>query len=277
MARLEDLSPQVFKKALEIYFEKAYPNISKKIPLSDLPDDVPLEEVLKMFEKEKGGDGERPVTRYSLQLGNVNYPYMKLVFQEHSYPGEYCFVVDTHDGGEIDPRALDFDVWVLLKEMNMKLKREIERAWKEAGIPTQETPEVQEIEEESKGGSDRKGVRIIVGDDEKFYTETVKQVLLSEGYDVKVFNTGKQALAEVRGNPPDLLILDMEMPDIPGMEVIKALREDPRLAKVPVLLMTAGKIKEEQKEQASGFLSKPFLNDVLLKVVKHLLKEGRNH
>ncbi len=267
--KLEDLTVDLLKKAVEIYNQKAYPGASGKKKVVDLPPGASLEEILEFFEERPSGKGEG-LRRFAVALGNINYPRMKLVFQEHLFPGEFCFVVDTHDDMEMPPNAPDYDAWLAVKQRNRRLKREIEDAWEREGIPTQRRLLEWAREREVRADPSR-GKRILVADDEESLAEATVKRLVKHGYEAWAVYDGEAALEEARGARPDLLIIDNEMPKLSGMEVIGKLREDQATRSLPVLLMTGGPISLSEKEQASGFLCKPFSEDLLLSVVRHLL------
>jgi two-component system phosphate regulon response regulator PhoB len=103
---------------------------------------------------------------------------------------------------------------------------------------------------------------ILVVDDEPDLLELVRFNLSQAGYDVAVAATGTDALAGMRRRPPDLLVLDWMLPDLPGTEVLKRLRADETLRGVPVLMLTA---KGEEVDRVVGlelgaddYVTKPF-------------------
>lgn len=103
---------------------------------------------------------------------------------------------------------------------------------------------------------------IYVVDDEKDVTWAVERSLTREGHQVVVANSGFQALELMRRRRPDLIVLDIVMPGMDGLEVCKRVRSDPTLASVPILFLTA---KGEVEDRIEGFetgcddyLSKPF-------------------
>lgn len=79
---------------------------------------------------------------------------------------------------------------------------------------------------------------ILVVDDEKDILELLKYNLEKEGYKVLTAHNGREALKVVR-QKPDLVILDIMMPELDGWEVCKAIRKDPSTAKIPVVFLTA--------------------------------------
>src|SRR2546423_5205132 len=78
--------------------------------------------------------------------------------------------------------------------------------------------------------------RILGGDDDPMVASTVQRVLRPEGYDIEVALGGAQALEQARAHPPDLVVLDLMMPGIDGLEVCRQLRTGGNL---PILMLTA--------------------------------------
>ncbi|HEX2988565.1 MAG TPA: response regulator transcription factor [Chloroflexota bacterium] len=116
--------------------------------------------------------------------------------------------------------------------------------------------------------------RILVVDDDPGVTSVLKRGLGYEGYEVVVAGSGREALDLARGNPPDLVILDIMMPGMDGLEVTRRLRAVD--GKLPILLLTA---KDAPADQVTGFetgaddyVVKPFVFEVLLARVRALLR-----
>mgnify|MGYP006300887419 CR=1 FL=1 len=268
--RLERLTPELLQRVTAIYFEHAYPGHTRRLADLGIPAEGSPRELLACFTDETPAREQGAVRRYIMRLGNVNYPFMKLVFQEHLFPGEFCFVVDTHDDIEVPRNAPDFDAWLKLKELNRRLKRRIEEAWEAEGIPTQRL--LQNLASGRKQGkAEGRGEEILVADDEEEVARAMVGLLQAEGFRARAVFDGRRALEEVKRRPPDLLVLDYEMPELSGIEVIELLQEKEKTAGLPVLLMTGGPITLSEKHQANGFLCKPFSEDVLLDLVHHLL------
>jgi len=102
------------------------------------------------------------------------------------------------------------------------------------------------------------------------------EAILSKYYSLKLFNESKQALDYAFANPPDLILLDIMMPDIDGFETCRRLKADPRLVDVPVIFITS-KNEDEYEEQgfsvgASDFIHKPINAPIVLARVKTHLK-----
>jgi adenylate cyclase len=122
----------------------------------------------------------------------------------------------------------------------------------------------------------RDPARILVVDDIADNVEILRMRLTSLGYEVVVAEDGEQALARVRETPPDLILLDIMMPKIDGLEVVKRLKADPSLPFIPVILVTA---KASPKEVVAGldaggddYLTKPIDHGALVARVRAMLR-----
>jgi len=118
--------------------------------------------------------------------------------------------------------------------------------------------------------------KILIVDDEKDFVRIVKQTLVSGGYQVLTAGDGKEAIEKVRNEAPDLMILDINMPDMDGYEVCKKLRQDPVYRRLPIIMLTVRKdVKDQVKGMELGsdeYITKPFNPEELLIRVKKLLK-----
>jgi phosphate regulon transcriptional regulator PhoB len=106
------------------------------------------------------------------------------------------------------------------------------------------------------------GQRILVVDDEPDLLELVRVNLSQAGFEVETADTGRQALERLRRASPDLLILDLMLPDLSGTEVCRHVRSDPTLAELPVIMLTA---KADEVDRVVGlelgaddYVTKPF-------------------
>ncbi|MBD2080433.1 response regulator [Leptolyngbya sp. FACHB-17] len=103
----------------------------------------------------------------------------------------------------------------------------------------------------------------------------MQTVLEAEGYGIELANGGQSALAKVEAAVPDLILLDVMMPDMNGYEVVQRIRRKPELSSIPILLVTAheqAKVIEGLEAGANGFICKPIDFDKLLMQVKALLQ-----
>ena len=81
--------------------------------------------------------------------------------------------------------------------------------------------------------------KILLVDDDPDFVEATKIVLESAPYQVEVAYNGTEALAKVHEEKPDLISLDIIMPEQDGFKVCKALNEDPELSKIPIIMLTS--------------------------------------
>lgn len=117
---------------------------------------------------------------------------------------------------------------------------------------------------------------ILVVDDEEDIRELVELNLAQEGYRISTCETGEQALTMVRANTPDLIVLDLMLPGIDGLEVCKRLKTDPATRQIPVVMLTA---KGEESDIVAGlelgaddYITKPFSGKVLAARVRRVLR-----
>ena len=103
---------------------------------------------------------------------------------------------------------------------------------------------------------------ILVVDDEPSVREVLKRLLKQEGYDVVLASNGKEALEVIKNDPPDMVLLDLMMPEMGGMAVCRRIRENPATRLMPVIMITAkGEVADEIKglqRGADDYIAKPF-------------------
>jgi uncharacterized protein (TIGR02266 family) len=117
--------------------------------------------------------------------------------------------------------------------------------------------------------------RILLVDDVKLFRHLEATVLGSYGYEIEEASSGEEALSKIRANPPDLALIDINMPGMDGLEVCRQIKEDPALLKIPVIMVSASN-KEEDIRHAieSGcdeYLTKPLDDTALIRKVEILL------
>ncbi len=113
--------------------------------------------------------------------------------------------------------------------------------------------------------------RVLVIDDELDLREVLRYNLAQAGHEVSVAETGNEGLQRARTELPDVLLLDLMLPDLPGLEVCKALKRDPSTQHIPIMMVTA---KGEEIDRVVGFelgaddyIVKPFsIRELLLRV-----------
>ena len=118
--------------------------------------------------------------------------------------------------------------------------------------------------------------RVLIVDDEPNIVISLEFLLRREGLDVTVARDGEEGLATIRAQTPDLVVLDVMMPKLDGFAVLEAVRTDPALAPVKILMLTAKTREAERKKGlslgADAYMPKPFSTHELVAKVKELLQ-----
>lgn len=121
--------------------------------------------------------------------------------------------------------------------------------------------------------------RILIVDDEPVGRQVLQGLLANQGYDLLTASNGYAALAEAAAHIPDLILLDVMMPDMNGFEVCQRLRADPLLADVPIVMVTALDDRESRlrgiEVGADDFISKPVDRIEIQKRVQTILRLDR--
>ena len=117
--------------------------------------------------------------------------------------------------------------------------------------------------------------RILVVDDTPVLLDVIRECLEGEGYQVRTCLESRYAVEVARAERPDVIMLDVVMPEVSGWEVLAALREDPSFRRTPVIVCTAyvsealGRLAElKGPDQHLGLLPKPFEVEELLEVME---------
>lgn len=121
--------------------------------------------------------------------------------------------------------------------------------------------------------------RVLVVEDEDNIALALDYLMTREGYDHDRIANGADALARIRDTRPDLVLLDVMLPEVSGYEICQGVRMDPALADVKILMMTARGSSIERRKGlalgADGFISKPFeLRELREEVRRLLIAEG---
>lgn len=120
--------------------------------------------------------------------------------------------------------------------------------------------------------------RILIVDDEEDILKLLEYNLSKEGYGVSMAVTGEEALVKAKTEQPDLVILDLMLPGIGGLDVYRALRANPATDKIPIVMLTA---KGEETDIVTGlelgaddYITKPFSPKVLVARVRAVLRRN---
>ena len=108
------------------------------------------------------------------------------------------------------------------------------------------------------------GATVLVVDDDEDTVETMRDILTDEGHVVMCAHNGKEALALARATPPDLVLLDLNMPEMDGRAFMQALRADVRLARVSVVVVSGA---PDAPAFAAETVEKPLRLDTLLGLI----------
>jgi len=118
--------------------------------------------------------------------------------------------------------------------------------------------------------------RILVVDDEPDIVRVIVKIMEARGHTVATARDGMEALERIKADPPDVVILDLNLPKLDGFEVCRRLKDDPATSHVPVVMMTAAYVSVDDARTghsvgADEYVVKPFLRDVLIHNVERLL------
>jgi adenylate cyclase len=116
--------------------------------------------------------------------------------------------------------------------------------------------------------------RVLVIDDEPDAVRLILKVLSGRGHVVQTVRDGASALARVKQEPPEVILLDNDLPKIDGAEVCRRIKTDPATARIPVVMMTSAYIDIYDVGADGGpdaFVVRPFAREVLANVIDRIL------
>lgn len=120
--------------------------------------------------------------------------------------------------------------------------------------------------------------RILIVEDEPSIVESLEFILRRAGFEIDTVTDGAEALSRLRRNSYSGLILDIMLPGMNGFDVLRAVRADPALAGLPVIVLTAkGQANDRRAAEAIGataFITKPFSNAEIVERVSQLTQGG---
>src|ERR1043165_3601934 len=122
-------------------------------------------------------------------------------------------------------------------------------------------------------------MRVLLIDEEQFYFKLLKKTLTEAEYNLEYAKSGNEGLAKIPTFEPEMLIVDLKLPEMDGFEILERLRRDPKYGHMPVIVITA---KDELSEKlkafelgADDYLVKPFQPEELVARMGILARRGR--
>ena len=124
-------------------------------------------------------------------------------------------------------------------------------------------------------------IRIGVIEDNQVNIDLIRYQLKVEDFEVFVEKTGEKGLKMIRDQKPDLILLDIGLPDIDGFELCKTLRSDERTKNYPIIMLTA-RIEDSDRIEglklgADDYITKPYNTEELILRIRNLLKRSGNY
>jgi putative two-component system response regulator len=121
------------------------------------------------------------------------------------------------------------------------------------------------------------GKRVILAVDDMAVSLTTIRTILQQEYDVRLAKSATLALEMLKSIKADLILLDIEMPEISGLEFVGLLKKSPELKNIPVIFVTSHAnplfIDQAMAFEAEGYIVKPFIPEALIKRIKSVLGE----
>ncbi len=122
------------------------------------------------------------------------------------------------------------------------------------------------------------GKKVLIAEDEPNILESLRFILMHAGYSVETVSDGAETVPAIRKQQPEIVILDVMLPNKSGFEILKQLKADYELTNTPVLMLTA-KGQEQDRDTATqlgadAFITKPFSNQDVLDCLADLLRKS---
>jgi len=127
----------------------------------------------------------------------------------------------------------------------------------------------------SKSASPQWHTSILIIDDEIAFCTVLREILSPRGYDVRTAHRASEALHILKSFTPDVILTDIMMPELDGLSLVRQIRDLPRFAETPIVVVSAKSMQEDHEEAlqagANELLSKPFTSqELLLTIQRHL-------
>lgn len=119
---------------------------------------------------------------------------------------------------------------------------------------------------------------ILYVEDNEFNRKIVRQLLSQTKYQLREAADGESGVQSAQDDPPDLILMDVQLPKLSGLDATRRLRADPRTAAVPIIVITSYALSSDaEKAKAAGataYLAKPYSPRELLAKIREILPEG---
>jgi DNA-binding response OmpR family regulator len=159
-------------------------------------------------------------------------------------------------------------------------QRDVERGEEKTRITRQEVEEVQPSAETGLESAETASAHILIVEDDTGTAEMLSSYFKTHGYEASAVAWGGDALAFVESTIPDLILLDIRLPDIDGYEVCRRLRENRRTAQIPVIFLTERRERGDKLRGlelgAADYITKPFDIQVLRLKVRNVLRRSQS-
>lgn len=119
---------------------------------------------------------------------------------------------------------------------------------------------------------------ILIVEDNELNMKLFNDLLEAKGYNVLQTRNGMEALDIARSHQPDLILMDIQLPEVSGLEVTKWIKEDETVASIPVIAVTAFAMKGDEERIRQGgceaYISKPISVSSFVKTIQHYIGDG---
>jgi two-component system cell cycle response regulator DivK len=122
---------------------------------------------------------------------------------------------------------------------------------------------------------------VLVAEDNTTNRELIRELLQTRGYGILEASDGEEALALAKDNKPALALIDIQMPKLDGLQLVRLIRQDPEIRSLPTIALTAFAMKGDREiaiEQGfDGYVTKPISFPLLLEEIERCLTEAQAH
>ncbi|WP_027715036.1 response regulator transcription factor [Desulfuromonas sp. TF] len=119
------------------------------------------------------------------------------------------------------------------------------------------------------------GKKILLVEDQESLLKLESILLTSRGFEVRGVSDGQAALAAIEEDIPDLMLLDIMLPDLDGFEICRMIKEKERTRKIPIIMVTARKsrmdVQLSKEAGADAYITKPFKSAMLIETIQKIL------